>query len=280
MILARIAVFGSIVCTLWWNASYAAAKGGSEFQQYAMVATAVTIDLCKCGFLPAASHLWRNAWRVPATVLVLLWPLTFAYSAFSGFASITTNRSITSAATEGQAQQRSRDQATYDQATAALNLAMTSPLWTATAACSSTKTNKQRDFCDNIATTKSQQEAVGTTLNGSTPAQLDPEVTVLKENTGLSMPTLQLIIAAGPALILELVSSLGFYAISKRSITEAPRTPAKGPLRSWLVIPRRSRENHSTSVPGTSAVSSTAGAVFLGKTPPTPTLTWNIPASG
>ncbi|MEQ1672335.1 MAG: hypothetical protein ABL893_15895, partial [Hyphomicrobium sp.] len=62
MILARLAVYGAILCTLWFNGSYAWSKGGSEIHQYGMVAVAITIDLCKCGFLTGASYLWRNTW--------------------------------------------------------------------------------------------------------------------------------------------------------------------------------------------------------------------------
>jgi hypothetical protein len=241
MIMARLAVYGSILCTLWFNGSYAWSKGGSEVQQYGMVAVAVTIDLCKCGFLTAASHLWRNTWFIPAIVLVLLWPLTFAYSVFSGFASITTNRSITSASSEGLAQQRTRYQAAYDQAAAALDLAKTSPLWTATSACTAAKTNKQRDFCDNIEITKNQQDAAAAPLNTMTPSKIDPEVTVLKDNTGLTMSTLLLIIAGAPALILELVSSLGLYAISRPPSVEASRKPARRTFR--FRLPRLSRDH-------------------------------------
>ena len=40
MILARVAVFGAILCTLWFNGSYAYAKASGEAQQLAMVAVA------------------------------------------------------------------------------------------------------------------------------------------------------------------------------------------------------------------------------------------------
>lgn len=228
MILARLAVYGAILCTLWFNGSYAWSKGGSEVHQYGMVAVAITIDLCKCGFLTGASYLWRSSWFIPAIVLVLLWPLTFAYSLFSGYASISSNRSATTSIAEGQSQQRSRTQAQYDDAAAAIKLAKTSPLWTTTAACTAPKTDKQRDFCGNIETTTHQQTAAATLLNASPPTRVDPEVTALKDSTDLPMPTLMLLIAAWPALILELVSSLGFYAINRRPSPKAPKTLAEG----------------------------------------------------
>lgn len=274
MILARIAVFGAILCTLWFNGSYAWSKGGDDLHRYGMVAVALTIDLCKCGFLPAASHLWRNNWRIPAVVLFLLWPLTFAYSTFSGFASISTNRSITSSATEGQAQQRTRTQAAYDQATAALDLAKTSPLWTATAACTTAKTNKQRDFCDNIETTKNQQEAAAAILNTTTPAHVDPEVTVLKDNTGLTLPALLLIIAAAPALILELVSSLGLYAISRRPIREASGKPVERRARFWLPRLNRERKTQPALALAASAVPSTVKQASQAEKPGTASWKW------
>lgn len=275
MIIARLAVYASILCTLWFNGSYAWSKGGTEIQQYGMVAVAITIDLCKCGFLPAASHLWRNAWRVPAIVLVLLWPLAFAYSVFSGFASITTNRSATSAVAEGQVQQRSRNQVAYDQATAALDLAKASQLWTTTTACTSIKTTKHTEFCKGLEALTNQQQTAAAVLNTTMPAHADPEITVLRDNTGLSMPSLQLLISAVPALILELVSSLGLYAISYRST----RKPTKRLFRQWLGTWRDAGKNDAMNVLEASAVPSPLRSTIASPSPATPIITWKIPAN-
>lgn len=278
MILARIAVYGAILCTLYFNGTYAWSKGGDDLHRYGMVAVALTIDLCKAGFLPAASHLWRNTWRIPALVLFALWPLTFAYSTFAGFASITTNRTATTAVAEANAQQRARAQADYDQATAALTLAKQSAYWSASSACTAPSTIKQRAFCVNVSATKNQQEAATATLNTSTLVYVDPEVSVLRDNTGLTMPTLLLIIAAVPALILELVSSLGLYAISKRPTLKASQKPVGRFLKLRRWISRPNSETASVTAPVASGAALAKVPTMTNVTKPTKQFVdWAVP---
>ncbi len=275
MILARLAVYGAIVCTLWFNGSYAYAKASGEAHQLAMVAVALTIDLSKCGFLPAASHLWATRYRVPALVLFVMWPLAFSYSLFAGYAAITTNRTFATASTEGAAQTRARTQADYDQATNALAVATGSPLWTTTAACTAPKTQSHRQFCDGVTRLRQQQHAATTTLNASKPAHVDPELMLLADLTNFEASTLLLVIAFVPALILELVSSLGFYAVNRRAVVGASRTPAEQPSKVWFAWMRPNRKNASTGDPVASRGSI---AVPPSDTPPASRVSWTVKA--
>lgn len=275
MILARLAVYGAIVCTLWFNGSYAYAKASGEAHQLAMVTVALTIDLSKCGFLPAASHLWTARYRVPAVLLFVMWPLAFGYSLFAGYAAITTNRTFATASTEGAAQTRARTQADYDQATNALTVATGSALWMTTAACTAPKTQSHRQFCDGVTRLRQQQHAATTTLNAGKPAHVDPELTLLANLTTLHASTLLLVIAFVPALILELVSSLGFYAVNRRAAAGAPRTPVEQPSKFWFARVRPNRENAST---GDSVASRGSIAVPPSDTPPAGPVTWNVKA--
>lgn len=273
MILARLAVYGAIVCTLWFNGSYAYAKASGEAHQLAMVAVALTIDLCKCGFLPAASHLWATRYRVPAVVLFVMWPLAFSYSLFAGYAAITTNRTFATASTEGAAQTRARTQADYDQATNALTVAIGSALWTTTAACTAPKTQSHRQFCDGVTRLRQQQHAATTTLNAGKPAHVDPELTLLANLTKFQASTLLLVIAFVPALILELVSSLGFYAVNRRAVAEASRTPVGRQSKFWLARLRPKRENAPV---GVSVASRVPDAVPHADTPSATRVTWAV----
>lgn len=273
MILARLAVYGAIVCTLWFNGSYAYAKASGEAHQIAMVAVALTIDLCKCGFLPAASYLWLNRYRVPALVLFAMWPLAFGYSLFAGYAAITTNRTFATTSTEGAAQIRTRTQADYDQVASALAVATASPLWTTTAACTAPKTQSHRQFCDGITRMRQQQHAASISLNASKPAHVDPEVTLLADLTQLTPSTLLLVIAFVPALILELVSSLGFYAVSRRATAEASRTPVGRQSKFWFARLRPNGENAPAGVPVAHGV---PDAVQPGGTPSPTRVTWAV----
>lgn len=262
MILARLSVFGAILCTLWFNGSYAYAKAAGEAHQFAMVAVALSIDLFKCAALPAAAVLDAQGLRLRAIVLVLLWPLAFGWSLFSGYSSLTTNRTEANVAQDGQAQQRVRAQTDYDLASAALIIAKRSPLWDATAACTLPKTNPHKQFCDGIARTTTQQVSAASILNAGKPVHTDPEVTALASVTAIPRAWLLFAIAFAPALILELLSSFGAYAIS--SAAKPPGTPAAARWRAWLPNPRPTPQNAPTPAPAASAVSSA------------PPVTWTI----
>lgn len=238
MILARVAVFAAVLCSLYFNGSYAYAKASTPAQQLAMVAVALSIDLCKCAFLPAASVLWSEGRRLAPTVLVLLWPLAFAYSLFAGYASVATNRAEATSLTETQAQARARAETDYAQATANLTLAKQANAWTATAACTVVKTNSNRRFCDNIAELIDQQRAATHALDTSRLVKTDPDLSLLASFTSLPLPTVAIAIAFAPALILELVSSLGLYATRRQRRQQAPRTRS-----GWFF--RRRKDKHA-----------------------------------
>lgn len=216
MILARIAVLGAVLCSLWFNGSYAAAKAAGEANQFAMVAVSLTIDLCKCGFLPAASALWALGQRLAAAVLVALWPLAFGFSLFAGYASVATNRANAGAHSETKAQHRTQAQTDYDAAAAAIAKAKESDLWDTTAACTNAKTKTQRSYCANMTALTTAYQTASTTLNNAPIVPVEPELVLLATLTAWQRPSLAAAVAFAPALILELVSSLGLYATRRR----------------------------------------------------------------
>lgn len=235
MILARLAVVGAVLCTLWFNASYAYGKGGDVLHQAGMVAVAVTIDLCKCGFLPAAAQLWQRSWRLPAMVLVILWPLAFSYSLFAGYAAIATTRTGTTDRATAQLAERQRFQADYERASAALALAQDAPLYETTAGCTTPKTTAQREFCSAIKSHEANQARAHEALSARAIATVDPELALLQQTIGTTPAHLTLLLAFAPALILELVASLGLYAVSSRLTREAPQ---QRPERVWRPVLR------------------------------------------
>ncbi|MCB1484683.1 MAG: hypothetical protein KDJ17_07310 [Hyphomicrobiaceae bacterium] len=220
MIFARIAVAGAILCSLWFNGSYAWSKGGTFYVQLSLVTLAVTIDLCKCGFLAAASALWRAGWRIAPFCLVVLWLPALAYSTFAGYASITTSRAQTSVEGEAKADARARAQAAYDAASATLAQAAKSPLWQSSSACTAPSSKSQRRFCESLDAAKDEQARAAADLAHADPVAVDPELTVLVDTTALPTSTLSLIVALWPALLIELVASIGLYAVTRPMLPE------------------------------------------------------------
>jgi hypothetical protein len=184
--------------------------------------------------------------------LALLWPLAFLYSTFSGYASITTNRTVTSAVRENVLQRHQRIQADYDDATDVLRTGKQSPLWQSSAGCTASKSDKQRIFCANISAAAQRQKANSDALAEQTAMPVDPEVAVLTANTGWTPAALSLVIALAPALILELVSSLGFYAVHRRPPRDPRQKTSKWFLRNSSLRSTSAKENASRSPPDAS----------------------------
>ena len=249
MIFARIAVAGAILCTLWFNASYAMQKATDLPGQIALVALALTVDLCKCGFLPAASLLSRRGRELPAIVLMVLFVPCLAFSIFAGFSSITTNRASTTVATQAIADARARAQSAYDESLRDLAAAKTSSLWAATAGCTTFKTPKHREFCERVDEVRQSQQQALSTLNVAPTVAVDPELAVLENVTGLQAQQLLLTVALWPALLIELVSSLGLYAVSQPTSVNRPTRSR----RLWKSPSRRQSVSASTIAPVTQA---------------------------
>ena len=272
MIFARLAVYGAIACTLWFNGSYAWSKGGALPHQLSMVALAITIDLCKCGFLPAASRLWGDRSYLPAFLLVVLWLPALAYSTFAGYASITTNRAATSSADQTRADRYSRAQSDYDQASESLTTATASPMWKRSDACTDPRSRRERSFCQSVSDARKRQLEASRQLDTVIHVAVDPEVTVLSETFTWPRHVLSLTVALWPALLLELVASLGLYAVYRLRSGKAPERSSETVSRTVHPKPTKQSESAAMKPAGQSNRKSSAEGQAAPNT--LPALTW------
>lgn len=277
MLLAQLAVTGAILCTLAFNGWYAWHKATDPAQKVALVALALTIDLCKCGFLPAAAILRRHHYPFAAFLLVLLFPFCLAFSTFAGYAALTTGRVTITVTAQAQADARTRAQTAYDEASADLATAKTSTFWTATAGCTAMRTSKQRSFCARLDKIREVQSEAEARLTTAPAIAVDPEIAVLTSNTGLTSDRLTLLVALWPALLIELVASLGFYAVTRPLRPDAAAASGKamhGP-RWWQRLPwRRQADRAPRSLPEAEQSRSIGGAA---ETTAAPQIKWVIP---
>lgn len=277
---ARFAVLGAVGTTMYFNGSYALSKTASWEAGAGLLAMALTIDLCKCTFLPISASLWAANYRFAALLLFLLWTPCLAYSTFAGYAQITTQRTLATVDGEANAEERSRAQAAYDRAVADLATAMRAEPWKATSACTLPRKKSQHAFCTKIAATKAAQTAAEATLARLAPAHPNPELTGMVTTTGLDPALLTFLIAFVPALLLELLASVGGYAVScplkPTGHAKAPGGPVQGRIRfPGLRWPERS---------GTQSTSPVDAVVRIPLDQPKspsgpPQIKWTLPAS-
>jgi hypothetical protein len=214
MIVASCAVAAAVVVTMYFNGSYAWSKGGTHYDQIAMLAFALAIDGCKCSFLHTAALCRRDGFRAAAFALVILWLPCFGYSTFAGYSYLHTNRAEVSSGKDAHAQERQRAQAIHDQAAADIKLAMTSP-----------PKGKGKEFCDGIARLKTTQGAAADILTRIAPTDANPEVSGLATVTGAAPDRVTFAIAIVPAILIELLASIGVWAVGTRISSNGPRKP-------------------------------------------------------
>ena len=226
--LAHMPVFGAIACTMVFNASYAHGQAGAHEHQVAMVALALTIDLAKATFLPAAARLWSGKQRLRPILLVLLWVPALAYSTFVGYAYLTTTRTSAHVDDEARAQKRTRVQAEYDRTTSDLATAKASPDWSSTAACTRPRSNAHRAFCANVKSFEQKLDEASAMLTGIAPTHVNPELTALADVSGWALSSVSLWVSLFPAVLIELVAGLGLYALRQSADpTREERAPER-----------------------------------------------------
>lgn len=278
MILARLAVLCAIAVTMYVNGSYAWSKGGSPADQFAMLGMALAIDGCKCSFLRVAALCKQDGRLLAATLLFFLWWPCIAYSTFAGYSYLHSNRTTISTGKQGLAEERQRAQATYEQTAADLRLAMANPLWASTSACTTPK-YKAKDFCENLERLRDDQAKASAILTRIAPTDANPEVTGLAANTGLPADRVQFVIALVPAILVELLASVGFYAIAKRPAEKAPRKPVGAFFQNWLPLPRKKSQTVPAAALGAfGAMSKPVEPANGMATPKQPKIIWQLPS--
>ena len=230
----HLPVFGAIACTMFFNGSYAYENAEATENKLAMVALALTIDLAKCSFLPAAAHLRREGRVLGPLLLVLLWVPALAYSTFSGYAYLITTRAGAHVSAHASADERTRADQTYRAASADLAAAKSHPLWQKTAACTRSTTQRERSFCTNVGAIGARLAAAEAILNRVPPREAQPEIARLVTATGWTAQSLAFLVALFPAVLIELVAGLGLYALRSspkplEGSQDALQTPERQP---------------------------------------------------
>lgn len=224
---ARTAVILAVAVTVWFNGTYAWSKAQDLVGGLGLIAMAVTIDFAKCSLLPfAALSAHAGAYLRATIIVVLLWLPAMMFSMFCAYSAIITNRTHATTVTDARQGDRQRVQARYDRALADLTAAKASPVFTATNACTTLTLPIHRSTCAAIDRLTAEVNTLATTLGPTAIPRVDPEVAALTQIYPGATSAIILAASALPALILELVASLGGYVLSPLPVRA---TPPKAP---------------------------------------------------
>jgi hypothetical protein len=226
--IAHIPVFGAIIFTMAANASYAIGLANAVHGQALMVMLALTIDIAKATFLPAAAHAKAQGKTLGALLLLGLWFPALTYSTYAGYAYLTTTRATAHLDDEAAAGVRDRTQTDYGQAKADLATAKASADWKTSAACTRPQNKSQRTFCANVQTTQKKLDTDAALLTAKPLVAVNPEVALLVSLTGLANDTVKFLVTLFPAVLIELLAGLGLYALRAKPTPKAaiPAPPA------------------------------------------------------
>ncbi|MEQ1695252.1 MAG: hypothetical protein ABL901_05355 [Hyphomicrobiaceae bacterium] len=229
MLIARIVVGMAVLATLLFNGSYAYTRGDGQFEKLGLILLAVIIDLSKTSFLAAAAHLRANRHILAAVVLFVLWWPAIALSSWASFSYISTNRAATAADKAAGSDARDRAQRRYDLAKRKVELVTADSAYVSSAGCAKPKGAVATKFCEGVSEATEELAAAEAALTKAPPGRADPETLLLAQQTGVQQGTVEFMITVVPALFLELVASLGFYAVT-RSLPTASAKPASAPV--------------------------------------------------
>lgn len=222
--IARAAVLLAAVTTLYFNGSYAWLTADAAHGKIGFVAMALAIDLAKITFLGAVAWCWDQGYRVRAVCLLVLWPFAFSASTFMAYASITTQRQTATAITTGKADDRLRFQDRYDRTREALTAARRSPAWSSTAGCTTPTTSNQRQACGRITDLQKTLDTLADQLGPAPILTAQQDLAQLAAETQIPVARLAFLAAFLPAVLLELLASLGSYAVgAKPSFKSSPK---------------------------------------------------------
>lgn len=229
MLLPRIVVGLAVLATLWFNGSYAYSRGDGLPEKLGLVLLAVIIDLAKTSLLAGAAHLRDRRHYLAAVLLFLLWWPAIGLSTWAGYSYVATNRAASAADKTATSESRARAQLRYDQAKRTVELASAAEAYAASAGCTRPKTATARQFCADYDKATAALAAADTALSAPPATRADPETELLASQLGVSQRAIELTITLLPAIFLELISSLGFYAVTRRSGPIIIRQPAEPP---------------------------------------------------
>lgn len=213
MTLAYLVVALAAIATLIFNAGYAWSRGHTEIEKASLVLLAVIIDLAKVSFLAAAAVLWQRRQRLAGSILMLLWCPAIVLSCWASYSYVATSRAATSAIGSDANAVRSRAEQTFERAKRKVDLATKHEAFAETAGCTRTPSARLKAYCDGYRQAEADLKAAEAALTPLRAVAVDAEVAQLARIIGADRTVIELLIALVPALFLELVASLGFYAV-------------------------------------------------------------------
>ncbi len=252
--LSRIIILTAVLtvglCSTVMNFRFGYKLGSTSFDGLIIGTLSVSLDIVKW-FAPvyAALSFSRKAY-LRAISAVLIWTVCVSYSfiAAIGFSALNRDTVISARSTDADRYRR----ASQDRTNALQNLQAMKEnrRWAATAGCTNATVTKSVLFCQKVRETQGRLLSANRVLISSRQITSDPQATILARIGGLSREHTQIGLVLLVAIVSELVSSLGFFAVTvppkprrvqttkKKQSRKRTKTAKRGPTKALSRLER------------------------------------------
>ena len=216
-----IVVIGAIAAAMNWR--FGQTLGHTELDGYLFGALGVALVALNWILPGAAAHAASRRARLQQTACIGLWLVCAGYTLVSSVGFSAVHRAENGADRQETAGRYERAKADHERLTGELAVMKASPKYEAAAGCADAKW-RQADFCAEVKAKEAEIKAAKRDMDAGRPASIDPQAETLAKLTGFDIGSVSTGLAIAVAVVMELVSSLGFFAVAHAA--PAPSAPA------------------------------------------------------
>ena len=206
-----VVVIGAIAAAMNWR--FGQTLGHTELDGYLFGALGVALVALNWVLPGAAAHAATRRARLQQAACIGLWLVCATYTLVSSVGFSAVHRAENGADRQETADRYKTAKADHERLTGELAAMKASPKYEAAAGCADAKW-KQADFCAEVKAKEAEIKAAKRDMDAGRPASIDPQAETLAKLTGFDIGSVSTGLAIAVAVVMELVSSLGFFAVA------------------------------------------------------------------
>jgi hypothetical protein len=226
-----VVVIGAIAAAMNWR--FGQTLGHTELDGYCFGALGVALVALNWVMPGAAAFAAGRKARLQQAACIGLWLICAAYTLVSSVGFSALHRAENGADRQTQAERYTTAKADHERLTGELAAMKASPKYAAAAGCADARL-RQADFCAEVKAKEAEIKAAKKDMEAGRPAVVDAQAQTLATLSGFKVEQVSTALAVAVAVVMELVSSLGFFAVAhaapipgaNASEVSAPAVPA------------------------------------------------------
>ncbi len=221
--LPAVVVIGAIAAAMNWR--FGQTLGHTELDGYLFGALGVALVALNWIMPGAAAFAASRKAKLQQAACIGLWLICAAYTLLSSVGFSALHRAENGADRQIQAERYATAKADRERLTGELAAMKASPKYQAAAGCADARA-RQADFCAEVKAKEAEIKAAKRDMDAGRPASVDPQAETLARLTGLETASVSTGLAVAVAVVMELVSSLGFFAVAHAAPLPQSATPS------------------------------------------------------